>query len=143
MKFNTTLLFPLMLAIALCLPCQALADVAVIVNKANDNSLNAATISSIFLGSTSRWESRSGIVIVQLPEAHAATTELNSKLLKKSAAEIRNIMSNNFFTGKSAMPKEAASDADVKRLVAGNKNAIGYINAAAVDNSVKVVLTVR
>ena len=46
----------------------------------------------------------------------------------------------------SALPKaqalkEMASDAEVKKFVAANANAVGYIDKGAVDGSVKAVLT--
>jgi ABC-type phosphate transport system substrate-binding protein len=43
------------------------------------------------------------------------------------------------FTGKGTPPKQSGSDADVKALIAKNPNMIGYIDASAVDGSVKVV----
>jgi ABC-type phosphate transport system substrate-binding protein len=45
------------------------------------------------------------------------------------------------FTGKATMPKEAGSSADVKKAIAGNPKAIGYIEKSAVDSTVKVVFT--
>jgi ABC-type phosphate transport system substrate-binding protein len=47
------------------------------------------------------------------------------------------------FSGKATPPKELlSSSADVKKFVAANPDAIGYIEKSAVDGSVKVVLTV-
>jgi ABC-type phosphate transport system substrate-binding protein len=46
------------------------------------------------------------------------------------------------FTGKGQPPKEMGSTADMKKFVAANPDAIGYIETAAVDGSVKVVLSV-
>ena len=45
------------------------------------------------------------------------------------------------FSGKGVPPKELPNSADVKKFVAGNPNAIGYIEKSAVDASVKVVLS--
>ena len=44
------------------------------------------------------------------------------------------------FTGKGTPPKELKSDAEVKAFVAANPRAIGYVDASAVDSSVKAVL---
>jgi ABC-type phosphate transport system substrate-binding protein len=46
------------------------------------------------------------------------------------------------FSGKATPPKELGSAAEVKKFVAANPDAIGYIEKSAVDGSVKVVLTV-
>ena len=43
------------------------------------------------------------------------------------------------FTGKGLPPKVFDPDAEVKKVVSSNKNAIGYIRASSVDSSVKVV----
>ena len=43
------------------------------------------------------------------------------------------------FTGKGQPPKEVPNTAEVKKLVSGNPNTIGYIEKSAVDSSVKVV----
>ena len=44
------------------------------------------------------------------------------------------------FVGSSTEPpKESGSDADIKNLVAQNPNLVGYVDASAVDASVKVV----
>jgi len=45
------------------------------------------------------------------------------------------------FTGKATQPKEFASNAEVKKAVAADPKAIGYIDKSAVDDTVKVILT--
>ncbi len=52
-------------------------------------------------------------------------------------------LAENFFLGKSYDLEgvDLPSDAEAKKFVAANPNAIGYIDKAAVDGSVKVVLT--
>ena len=45
------------------------------------------------------------------------------------------------FSGKATPPKEMANSADMKKFVAGNPDAIGYIEKSAVDSSVKVVFS--
>jgi ABC-type phosphate transport system substrate-binding protein len=43
------------------------------------------------------------------------------------------------FTGKATMPREVAGSAEVKKAVAANPKAIGYVDRSAVDSTVKVV----
>ena len=45
------------------------------------------------------------------------------------------------FTGKGTPPKEYAGNAEVKKAVAADPKAIGYIDKSAVDDTVKVILT--
>jgi len=61
----------------------------------------------------------------------------------KDEAQVKAIWSKLVFTGKATPPKELASSADVVKAVAADPNAIGYIEKAAVDGSVKVVYEVK
>jgi hypothetical protein len=47
------------------------------------------------------------------------------------------------FTGRGQPPREAASDAAVRRMVADNPSMIGYIERAALDPSVRPVLVLQ
>ena len=50
------------------------------------------------------------------------------------------LWAQNIFAGKGLPPKVATPGAEMKRLVATNRNAIGYIRASEVDDTVKVLL---
>ena len=54
---------------------------------------------------------------------------------------MKSYWSKQIFTGKGTPPKEVGNDASVLDLVANNKNAIGYVDAAQVSDGVKVVFT--
>jgi hypothetical protein len=47
------------------------------------------------------------------------------------------------FSGKGQAPKELADNAAVKKAVATDPKAVGYIDKSAVDGSVKVVSTLN
>lgn len=64
-----------------------------------------------------------------------------SKATGRNAAQIKATWAKLLFTGKGNPPKEVSGNAEVKKFVAGNPAAIGYIDKAAVDGSVKVVLS--
>lgn len=132
-----------LVAMLLLLPALALADVAVIVHKDNPNKVDEQFIQKAFLGSVGRWPSRNNIVLVELPESSPETVFFCNKMLRKSPAAVRDIWAANYFTGKASPPKQGANDDEVKRLVAANKNTIGFINADSVDGTVKVIFTVK
>jgi hypothetical protein len=44
------------------------------------------------------------------------------------------------FSGKALPPKQMGSDDEMKKFVASNKGAIGYIKASSLDDSVKAVV---
>lgn len=143
MHISKTTILLLLLGLLLVLPALAAADVAVIVNPANTNQVDEQFIQKAFLGSVGRWPSRANVVLVELPETSADTIHFYTKMLRKSPAAVRDIWAANYFTGKASPPKQGATDDDVKRQVAANKNAIGFINSNSVDGSVKVIYTVR
>ncbi|HET6787710.1 MAG TPA: hypothetical protein VFH49_07100, partial [Aquabacterium sp.] len=55
--------------------------------------------------------------------------------------QIKATWSRIVFSGKGQAPKELPDAAAVKKAVAADPKAIGYIDKAAVDGSVKAVLT--
>ncbi len=69
--------------------------------------------------------------------------EFSQKVLGKDISQVKAAWSKLVFTGKGNAPKEYASSAEVKKAVAADVNAIGYIEKSAVDDTVKVILTVQ
>ncbi|MYM26264.1 hypothetical protein GTP46_26900 [Duganella sp. FT135W] len=68
--------------------------------------------------------------------------EFYKKVLDKDSTQVKAIWSKLVFTGKGAAPKELGSSAEVKKAVAADVSAIGYIEKSQVDDTVKVILTV-
>ncbi len=69
--------------------------------------------------------------------------EFYKKVLDKDATQVKAIWSKLVFTGKATAPKELGSSAEVKKAVAADVSAIGYIEKSQVDDTVKVILTVQ
>jgi hypothetical protein len=57
----------------------------------------------------------------------------------KSAAQMKSHWSKIIFTGRGQPPKTVSSGVEVKKLIAANPQAIGYIERTAVDSSLKVL----
>ncbi|MES2163187.1 MAG: hypothetical protein V4476_18680 [Pseudomonadota bacterium] len=68
--------------------------------------------------------------------------EFYKKVLDKDSTQVKAIWSKLVFTGKASAPKELGSSAEVKKAVAADPQAIGYIEKSQVDDTVKVILTV-
>ena len=60
-------------------------------------------------------------------------------MLNKSGSQLKSYWSKLVFTGKGTPPKVVANDAEVISLISANPNLIGYIDAAAVTGTVKVI----
>lgn len=121
----------------------AQAQVAVVVNpKSAVASMTADQVAAIFLGKSNALPNGNAAVAVDLPESAGARDTFYTKATGKSSAQVKAAWSRLVFSGKGTPPKELGSAADVKKFVAGNPDAIGYIEKSAVDSSVKVVLSV-
>lgn len=79
---------------------------------------------------------------VDQPESAAIRAEFYKKVTGRDASQVKAAWSRIAFSGKGQPPKEVADDAAVKKAVAADPKAVGYIDSAAVDASVKVLLTV-
>jgi ABC-type phosphate transport system substrate-binding protein len=140
---KTNIILRLAAAAALCTASLgALAQVAVVVNpKSPMASMTADQVSGIFLGKSNTLPSGGTAVPTDLPDSVPAREIFYTKVTGKSTAQVKAAWSRLVFSGKATPPKELASSADVKKFVASNPDAIGYIEKSAVDSSVKVVFS--
>ncbi len=129
-------------ALALCVaPAIALADgIVVIVNKANNNDIDKALVAKIYKGETRSWSGGGSIAAYDLPEDNLLRSDFDGGIVGKSQTALAALWSQNVFSGKASLPKVAGSDEEVKKAVAANKNAIGYIQSRNIDETIKVVV---
>jgi ABC-type phosphate transport system substrate-binding protein len=131
----------LLLAVLTALPVPyALADdVVVIANRDNPNSIDRAYVAKIYTGALKGWPDGTSVIPFDQEPESEVRQNFYGTIVGKSPANMRAIWSQNIFTGKGLPPKIAVPDAEMKRLVAANRNAIGYIRASQLDGSVKVI----
>ncbi|WP_245961429.1 substrate-binding domain-containing protein [Thalassotalea euphylliae] len=132
---------PLSIAALLSVSTTSFADVAVIVNPANANTMSDSDISRAFLGKLKNFSDGQAIKAVNGKANSDSRVEFEKKVLKKSPAQVKAYWSKRLFTGKGKPLQELDADAQVLSLVASTPNAIGYVDASAVDGSVKVLKT--
>lgn len=116
-------------------------DEIVIVVSADSpvKELSRLQLADIYLGRTSRFpDDQPAVPIDQEPES-PARERFYETFLGRSQAEIKAHWSKIIFTGRGRPPRDAPTGADVKRVVAGDPKAIGYIERRLVDESVRVV----
>ena len=129
---------PLLAAAMMCAALPALAaEIVVIVNPKNPASrMFSEQAAQFFLGKSTLFT----------PIEHTEgplRNEFSQKVLGKDSSQVKSQWSKLVFTGKGTAPKEFGSSAEVKKAVAADVQAIGYIEKSAVDDSVKVILTVQ
>lgn len=118
----------------------AFADVAVIVNPANGNALDESAIKKIYLGKSKSFDDGTKVNPVN-QDGTGVADEFNDKVVGKSGSQLNAYWSKLVFTGKGTPPEKLANDKAVLDFVAANPDAIGYVDAASVTDSVKVVAT--
>jgi ABC-type phosphate transport system substrate-binding protein len=132
----TKLMTSMLLAAIAAAALPASAETVVIVNKANPATrMFSEQASQFFLGKSAMFTP------VDQPESSPIRADFYHKVADKDPAQVKAIWSKLVFTGKATPPKEYASNAEVKKAVAADPKAIGYIDKSAVDDSVKVILT--
>ena len=119
------------------------AEIAVIVNKNNANDVSRDVVEKIYKGELNQWKGGGAITILDLPEDSPDRAAFTSQLLGKTVPGMKAVWAVKLFSGKATPPKVMDSDEAVRRAVAGNPHAIGYVKASSVNDSVKVVLTLK
>lgn len=116
---------------------SAWANIAVIVNPANDSSINAEEIVRIYTGRSNAFNA------VNLAESVPLRAQFDEKGVGRTSAQLKAHWSKLVFTGKGTPPAELGSEEAVLEFVAKNPQAIGYVSADKVTSAVKVVHTIN
>ena len=120
------------------------AEVVVIVNPKNaTSSMSAGQVAQIYTGTTAAFPNGSAAAPLDMPDASPVREEFLAKVVGKSASQVKAIWSRLIFSGKGTKPKVLDSSAEVKKQVAADPNAIGFIEKSALDGSVKAVLEAK
>lgn len=126
-------LFLVLSAGLLCLSV-ANADTVVIANPAAA-AMTKDQVADVFLGKDQ------SITPIDQPESAAVRADFYKKATGRDLAQVKATWSRLTFSGKGQPPKELPDAAAVKKAVAADPKAVGYIDKSAVDSSVKVVLS--
>ncbi|USX26042.1 hypothetical protein NHH73_26335 [Oxalobacteraceae bacterium OTU3CINTB1] len=119
-----------------CFALSASAETVVIVSQKNPATrMFSEQASQFFLGKSTLFTP------VDQAEGSAIRADFYRKVADKDAAQVKALWSKLVFTGKGSPPKEYNGNAEVKKAVAADPKAIGYIDKSAVDDTVKVILT--
>jgi ABC-type phosphate transport system substrate-binding protein len=110
------------------------AELVVIVNPAAAG-INKEQVADLYLGRSSGWTP-----IDQVADS-PIYVEFYKKATGRDIAQVKAIWSKVIFTGRGLPPKQLVDSAAVKKAVAANPKAVGYIEKSAVDASIKVALT--
>lgn len=128
--------------LVLSLNCSASLDddvVAVVSVRSPLTSLSKIQIANIFMGKTTFLPGGEQALPIDQTEGGAARDEFYARITGKSAAQIKAYWAKIIFTGRGRPPKAVSNGSEVKKLLAENPSAIGYIEQNMVDDSVRVL----
>jgi ABC-type phosphate transport system substrate-binding protein len=136
--------------IALCLLALGVADanepasIVVIVNPASGiDKLSRDEVIDIFLGRYRKLPSGRVALPIDLANPSEDRTRFYQLLVNKSPTEISSYWARLVFSGKTSPPFQVPDAQTAVELVQSNPNAIAYVDRAALNPGVKVVLEIK
>lgn len=106
-------------------------------------SLTAEQASQLFLAKSATLPGAGTVALIDLPESAATREAFYLKLTGKTPAQMKALWSRLAFSGSGQPPRTAGSAGELKKLLAADPNAIGYLDKADLDGSVKVLLALE
>jgi ABC-type phosphate transport system substrate-binding protein len=131
---------PLLLSVA-TVSTTAHAEVVVIVSaKSPVTNLTPEETARIFLGKVNTFPEGGDAIPIDQAVGSPIRDEFYAKVVHKNAAQLSAYWAKIIFTGDGRPPLKLDSNLAVRRAIAENPNAIGYIEKSAVNRSVRIVL---
>ena len=115
------------------------ARVAVIVHPERRGELSRDEIAQIYLRRKRFWNDGSIIVPLNLPSTASLRAHFSQAVLNQTETRLADYWNRQYFYGV-LPPATLASTEAVRRYVASDPNAIGYVPISEVDGSVRVIL---
>jgi ABC-type phosphate transport system substrate-binding protein len=109
----------------------------VVVMRSTAPALTKDQVANVYLGRNTDLNP------IDLPESNPAREAFYKKATARDLSQVKSTWARITFTGQGQPPKEMSDAAAVKKAVAADPKAVGYIDKADVDASVKVVLTLN
>jgi hypothetical protein len=117
-------------------------DLAIIVHPERSVRLTQAEVAQIYLKKRRFWADGAAIVPVNRDSGSEARGRFERAVFGKDAGRLEVYWNRQYFHGV-LPPATLASDEAVRRFVASETRAIGYIAASQADPSVRVVLAIQ
>jgi hypothetical protein len=116
------------------------ADVVTVVSsKSSIRALSKSDVADIFLGKVIRVAEGAPAVPIDQPESSVVREEFYRETTGKTLAQLKSHWSKILFTGRGQPPRMVPDSAEVKKALAANPFAIGYIEDTEIDPSVRVL----
>ena len=113
--------------------------IVVIVHPTRTETLTEADVANIYLARRRFWGDGSPIVALNLPAATPLRERFSRRVLHGDSTHLASYWNEQYFRGVFPPPVLASTDA-VKRYVASDPQAIGYVDASEADDGVRILL---
>jgi ABC-type phosphate transport system substrate-binding protein len=123
-------------AILLAAGAAQATDLVVIVNPAA-GALTRDQVSDLFLGKSQAFTP------IDQAENSPIYAEFYKKATGRDIAQVKSTWSRVIFSGKGQAPRQVSDSAAVKKAVAADPKAVGYVEKSAVDGTVKAALSLE
>ncbi len=110
-----------------------------IVHRSRESRLDVEELARIYLKERRHWAGGETIVPVNHASGSSLRDAFSDVVLARTPQQLERYWNRQYFLGV-LPPATLASDEAVKRFVARERRAIGYIRASALDSSVRVAL---
>lgn len=118
-------------------------EIAVIAHsQATFNQITMGETRQIFMGKSRTLPNAQTALPLMHLENSSLRTRFDRAVLDRDSKQMRAYWAQMIFTGRGKPPRQVESDEVMKKEVAANSNAIGYIDGKSVDASVKVLLMI-
>lgn len=110
-----------------------------------DNTTEALTAKQakrIYLGKGKSFPGGGRVNAVDQEKGSPARAEFYAKVVKRSPSKLNAYWSKRLFSGKGSPPPVIGDDEEIKVWVSKHPDGLGYVDAAVLDDSVKVLLVV-
>lgn len=113
--------------------------IAVILHRDRRDSLDTATVASIYLRKRRFWDDGAPIIPVNRESGSPLRESFARRVFGIESSQLSTYWNEQYFHGV-LPPVTLSSTQSIKRFVAEEPNAIGYVEAESVDDSVRVAL---
>lgn len=139
MKKMITLMFA-----GLALVTTALhAEIAVVVDPSvNLDNITVEQLERLYLNRPNRYPNGVRLTPVDQSSGSDIRKRFVEKVLWKTEVEVAKYWSRRMFSGKGHPPRQVNGDTEVIESVTGKPGTLGYIDGSAVDDRVKVLLSI-
>jgi len=118
---------------------SVMAEIVVVVNPLGPDELTKVQVKKLYLGQAKKLPSGDLAKVYELPKQSRLHKDFHALVTGRTPAQVNAHWSKNVFTGLGQKPEVVSSTQLLRRKIARNKYAIGYLDVTEVDDSVKII----